>query len=148
MNPIETLKAQHSHLEDLFHELSLSKEVATTAEILGELAHELIAHLALEERLLRRALFSAPREAGLWDDWERRLRVERVTLALGEIDPSAPSCAAKVASLQELFEDRIEHEETRLFPKLQRFVGQRPARERSSTRAGALSPERNIAVGG
>jgi len=124
MDPINELEAQHSHLEDVFHEILLAKDVPTRTEILQELGGELIAHIGLEERLLRRALFSAPREAGLWEDWEGRLRLERVVIALGAIDPSAETFLARVAALQELFEDRIEYEETRLFPKLQRFLRQ------------------------
>jgi hypothetical protein len=141
MHPIEALKAQHSHLEDVFHEISLARDVQTRAEILEELAKDLIAHVKLEERLLRRALFSAPREAGLWEDWEGRLRLERVIVALGAIDPSEASFSARIASLQDLFEDRIEHEETKLFPKLERFVTSRvapltPRPERASTYLG------------
>lgn len=147
MDPIDMLKTQHGHLEDLFHELTLAKEAPTAAKILAELASELVSHIALEDRLLRRALSRAPREVGLWDDWEGRLRIERVTIALGALEPGAETFSAKVASLQDLFEDRIEYEETRLFPKLERFLGQRAAREVPSMRAGATSSEPNVAMG-
>ena len=145
---IAVLSRQHDHLEDLFHEITLARDVPTRAEILGDLTRELIAHVALEERLLHRAAVAAPREAGLWEDWEGRLRVERIALALDAIDPGATTFGAKVASLQDLFEDRLEYEETRLFPKLQRFVEPRVIRETSSMRAGALSPEPQLAMGG
>ena len=123
MDRIDELEAQHRRLEDLFHEIGLARDLGTRAEILGELGRELIAHVALEERLIHRAATAAPREAGLWEDWVDRLRVERLAFALGAIDPSAPSFSAQVASLQDLFEERLEPEETRLFLKLRRSGG-------------------------
>ena len=133
MDQIEALKAQHGQLEDLFHEITLAQDVPTRTEILQELARVFVAHVALEERLLRRAAATAPREEGLWQAWEARLRIERIVIALDAIDPGAATCATKVASLQDLFEDRLEYEETQLFPKLQRFAGQQPGRESHRT---------------
>jgi hypothetical protein len=148
MNQIDSLKEQHAHLEDLFHEISLAKDVPTRTEILEDLARHLIAHLSLEDRLLRRAAATAPREAGLWEDWERRLPVERVVMMLAAIDPSDSTFGAKVASLQDVFEDRIEYEETRLFQRLQPFVPQQVAREFPSRRMDAPSLEPRFAMGG
>lgn len=129
MNNFDQLQTQHGELEDLFHEISLAKDVPTRAAILEELASALISHTALEERLLRREVALAPRQSGVWEAWEGRLRVERVIVALAAIDPADATFAAKVASLQDLFEDRIEYEETILFPKLQRLGDGRDAVE-------------------
>ena len=145
MDQIAALETQHDHLEDLFHEITLAKDVATRAEILRELTAELVVHVALEERVLHRAASAAPREAGLWKDWEDRLRVERVVLALGAIEPDAATFASKVASLQDLFEERLEDQETRLFPKLRRYLDHPRV---TRTRPGAPSPESTFAMEG
>lgn len=129
MTNFDKLQTQHGELEDLFHEISLAKDVQTRTSILEELASALISHTALEERLLRREVALAPREAGVWEAWEGRLRVERVIVALSAVDPAAESFAAKIGALQDLFEDRIEYEETVLFPKLQRLGDGRDAVE-------------------
>lgn len=118
MNHLETLMKQHGDLEELFHEIALAKDVPTRAAIFDELTTALVAHTALEEQLLRREVVRAPRESGLWEAWEGRLRVERVIVALAAIDPADATFAARIATLQDLFEDRIEYEETRLFPEL------------------------------
>jgi Hemerythrin HHE cation binding domain len=152
MDQIELLKTQHGDLDDLFHEITLARDVPAKAEILADLGRLLVAHVALEERLIHRAAATAPREAGLWDAWEARLRVERIVIALAAIDPADVTFAAKVASLQDLLEERIEYEETQLFPKLERYGDQRLARpaagRRGRPRADAPSPERRFAVGG
>jgi hypothetical protein len=152
MDQIELLKSQHGDLDDLFHEIALAKDVPTKAEILAELGRALVSHVALEERLIHRAAATAPREAGLWDAWEARLRVERIVIALAAIDPEHETFGAKVASLQDLLEDRIEYEETQLFPKLEKYgdkrgARQRPARQRSA-RSDARPAEPLLAVGG
>jgi hypothetical protein len=70
-----------------------------------------------------------------------------MVLALAAIDPSAANFPAKASGLQDLVEDRTEYEETRLFPKIHRYV-RRGARDTSSTRAGASSPAVLLAMGG
>ncbi|HVZ74899.1 MAG TPA: hemerythrin domain-containing protein [Polyangia bacterium] len=121
MDAIERLEHQHGRIEDLFHEITLARDLPIRCEILGELGRELIAHVALEERLIHRAAARAPREAGLWDDWESRLRVERVAVALADVDPRGETFDAKIEKLQDLFEERLEYEETQLFPKLRQW---------------------------
>jgi hypothetical protein len=146
MDYIDRLTTEHGDLDDLFHEIALAKDVATRAEILGDLGRLLLAHVTLEETLIRRAAAAAPRESGLWDDWEARLRVERIVVALAAIDPAHESFAAKVTSLQEMLEERIEYEEKQLFPKLDRYVTQRPAPGRSMP--SWHTPEPGVAMGG
>jgi hypothetical protein len=131
MDYIDRLTTEHGDLDDLFHEIALAKDVSTRAEILADLGRLLLTHVTLEETLIRRAAAAAPREAGLWDDWEARLRVERIVVALSAIDPAHESFAAKVASLQEMLEERIEYEENQLFPKLDRYVTPRSAPSRT-----------------
>lgn len=143
MNPTEILKRQHHVLEELFHEIALARDLATRAEILSDLRREVLAYNVLEGSILRRAAATAPRELLLWEEWEDRLRVERVALALDGMDPAAESFAARVTALQDLLEDRIEHAETQLFPKLERLAS---TRKGSMKRPGPLSPEPRLAT--
>jgi|SRR5882672_1796108 len=148
MDQIAALETQHSDLEDLFHEITLAKDLPTKAGILEELASKLIAHVALEDRLLRRAVATAPRESGLLEAWEGRLRVERIIMALAAIDPGDETFGAKIADLQDVFEDRIEYEETQIFPKLRRFAPRRAPRGLPSGRARVLLSKPGFAMGG
>jgi hemerythrin superfamily protein len=146
MDYIERLKAEHGDLDDLFHEISLAKDAATRAEILGEIGRLLLAHVALEETLICQAAAFAPRENGLWEDFETRLRVERIVGALDAIDPAHTSFAAKVTSLQELVEERIEYEENQLFPKLDRHSAEWPTPGRALSSRRPTEPD--LIVGG
>jgi hypothetical protein len=146
MDYIDRLTTEHGELDDLFHEIALAKDVGTRAEILADLGRLLLAHVTLEETLIRRAAAIAPREAGLRNDWEARLRVERIVVALGAIDPAHESFAAKVTSLQEMLEERIEYEENQLFPKLDRYLTQRSATGRAMPSWHATEP--GVAMGG
>jgi hypothetical protein len=143
MDTIEALKNQHEHLEDLFDGVTRATDVPTRRHRLEELRSELVAHVALEEWLIRRAVAAAPRQAGLDLDWEARLRVERVDLALAAIEASDAMFEARIATLHELLEDRREYEETRLFPKLRHFV-----RRQVASDVGGAREERSVAMGG
>jgi hypothetical protein len=133
MDIIATLKGQHCQLEDLFHDMSVAKGADRRSRIFEELCDTLVAHIGLEERLLRVAVGRAPRESGLLEAWEARLRVERVITMLAAMDVSSPGFDAELARIQDLFEDRVEHEELHLFPKLERYLSTRSGRSSSST---------------
>jgi hypothetical protein len=133
MDIIATLKAQHCHLEDLFHDMSVAKGPERRARIFEELADTLVAHVGLEERILRTVVGRAPRESGLLEAWETRLRVERIITMLSGMDVTTPSFDAELARLQNFFEERVEHEELHLFPKLDRYWPSRSGRSSIST---------------
>lgn len=122
MNVIQTLLAQHNQLEDLFYDLGVARGAEQRARIFEELSDALVAHIGLEERLLRHAVATAPRESGLLEAWERRLRVERVITMLASMDIAHPTFAAQLERLQDLVEDRVEHEEVYVFPRLEKYL--------------------------
>src|SRR4051794_30389604 len=97
MDMIEKLEAHHGAFEDLFHDLGVAREPERRAAIFDELASLLVSHVAVEERLLRHWLGSAPREVGLLASWESRLRVERIITVLAAMDPADASFGTQLA---------------------------------------------------
>jgi hypothetical protein len=130
MTVIETLKAQHDELEDLFHDLGVAHGTELRARLFEELSDALVAHVGLEERVLRHAVAKAPRQSGLLEAWERRLRIERVITLLAAMDVADETFPAKLERLQDLVEDRVEHEEVYVFPRLEKFLNAAPQRAR------------------
>jgi hypothetical protein len=129
MDIFTTLRIQHRQLENLFRSVEGSHRAAHKARAFDELADTLIAHVGLEERLLRTAVARAPRSSGLLEAWEARLRVERLITMLGAMDVAAPTFDGELARLRDLVEDRVTHEEAHLFPTLARYLT--PPAERS-----------------
>jgi hypothetical protein len=129
MNFIDTLKTQHEELEELFHEMGVARGAEVRARIFEELSDTLVAHIGLEERLLRAAVARAPRSSGLLEAWDARLRVERVITLLAAMDVSSETFGAQLERLQDLVEDRVEHEELYVFPRLERYLGRTRAPE-------------------
>lgn len=122
MNVIDTLKAQHDELEELFHDMGVARGTELRARIFDELSDTLVAHIGLEERLLRVAVARAPRSSGLLEVWDARLRVERVMTMLAAMDVQSEAFPAQLERLQDLVEDRVEHEEVYVFPRLERYL--------------------------
>jgi hypothetical protein len=123
MNFIDTLKAQHDELEELFHDMGVARGAELRARIFDELSDTLVAHIGLEERLLRVAVARAPRSSGLLEVWDARLRVERVMTLLAAMDVQSETFQAQLERLQDLIEERVEHEELYVFPRLERYLG-------------------------
>jgi hypothetical protein len=122
MNVIDTLKAQHDELEELFHDMSVARGAEVRARIFDELSDTLVAHIGLEERLLRVAVARAPRSSGLLEVWNARLRVERVMTLLAAMDVQSETFQSQLERLQDLVEERVEHEEVYVFPRLERYL--------------------------
>jgi iron-sulfur cluster repair protein YtfE (RIC family) len=144
MNFIKTLEAQHDQLEELFHDLTVAHGSDLRARIFEELSDALVAHVGLEERLLHHAMLSAPRESGLLDVWETRLRVERLITILAAMDVSHPTFAADLERLQNMIEERNEHEETIVFPRMEKALAARAARRPVSPAAARSADPRRL----
>lgn len=124
MDIFTTLRIQHREIEDLFRTVGTASSVDHRARVFEELSDKLIAHVGIEERLLRAGVARAPRGAGLLEPWEARLRVERLITTLAAMDVSSPTFDGELARLQDLVEDRVAREETHLFPTLARYLNE------------------------
>jgi hypothetical protein len=121
MNAIEHLESQHGDIEDLFHELGLSKDVATKSLILSELGAGLVSHAASERRLLA-ALMAKHHDASLLASSQKHRAADRTISALLAIDPENAAFDSQLARLQDSFEACVEYEETVLFPLIRGLV--------------------------
>jgi hypothetical protein len=122
MEIFTTLRIQHRELEALFRAVATTTSADRRARVFETLSDTLIAHVGLEERLLRAAVARAPRSAGLLEQWEARLRVERLITTLAAMDVSSATFDGELARLQELVEERVAGEEAHLFPTLSRYL--------------------------
>lgn len=138
MNAIAHLESQHSDIENLFYELGLAKDDATKSLILAELGANLVAHAASERRL-NAALMAKYGDEGLAASWKKQGEAEDIIAALLEIDPSEGTFAAQIAHLQDVFESRVEHEETELFPRIRGLIECRGLADREDRSAAPLS---------
>src|SRR3954467_8539496 len=122
MDIFPTLKKQHRELEELFRTVSSAHGIDRKARVFEELSDTLVAHVGLEERLLRAALARSPRSSGLLEAWEARLRVERLITMLAPMDVSSPMIEGELARLQDLVQERVSREESHLFPVVARYL--------------------------
>jgi hypothetical protein len=122
MDIFTTLRIQHRELENLFRAVAAATKADWKASAFEDLSDTLVAHVGLEERLLRAGVARAPRSAGLLEPWEARLRVERLITVLAAMNVSSPTFDVELARLRELVEERVAREEGHLFPTLARYL--------------------------
>jgi hypothetical protein len=135
MNAIEVLELQHGELEDLFHEVSGAKDVATMRLIVGDISDKLALLDALEVHILRKA---AARNAGatpapvLWQHAPSESITRARNLQIGALVATLQSTeaiidekiAGKVAALQDDVERDFEEFSREVEPKLEALFGE------------------------
>jgi hypothetical protein len=136
MNAIEVLELQHGELEDLFHEASGAKDVATMRLIVGDISDKLALLDALEAHILRKAAPArnpgADAGPALWRhaptegaSRARNLQIAALVAALKATDGSVDGQVAdKVAALQDDVELDFEEFSREVEPKLEAVFGE------------------------
>jgi hemerythrin superfamily protein len=125
MYATHVLGAQHQAIAELFERAQTEVEPRARARAVGRLAEELIAHMAGEETVfypaLGRILGRGDESVAAARDGHVRLKVE-LRRALAS-NPEDEAFAERVAALQRMFERHVREEETRLFPRVDRALG-------------------------
>ncbi len=135
MNAIDVLELQHGELEDLFHEVSGAKDVATMRLIVGDISDKLAVLDALEVHILRKATtarrLDADQGPGLWQyapseivSRARNVQIAALVAALRTTQGSVvvdDKVAKQVAALQEDVERDFEEFSREVQPKLTRL---------------------------
>lgn len=130
MNAIELLKADHEKVKSILTQLSESTDraVKTRSDLLKKLEMEISIHTQLEEEILYPAFKAAggKDEAEMYFEAKEEHRtVDSLVLPdLKETDPTSPEFAGRVKVVKELLEHHIEEEETDMFPKAKKLLGQ------------------------
>lgn len=133
MNAIDVLELQHGELEDLFHEVSGAKDVATMRLIVGDISDKLALLDALELHTLRKATAAGRLEADegpvLWqhgpDASTSRARHAQIAALVGLLRTADgfvdDKVTKQVAALQEDVERDFEEFSREVQPKLTRL---------------------------
>ncbi|MFK7607887.1 MULTISPECIES: hemerythrin domain-containing protein [Pseudomonas] len=130
MNAIDLLKADHEKVKAILTQLSESTDraVKTRSDLLKKLEMEITIHTQLEEEILYPAFKAAggKDEAEMYYEAKEEHRtVDSLVLPdLKETDPTSPEFAGRVKVVKELLEHHIEEEETDMFPKAKKLLGQ------------------------
>ena len=128
MKATTLLEQQHRKVKSLFKKLeskSLLKKLAggtDHAALVGELANDLIAHMAIEHELFYPAVESIDHDL-IGESIEEHALAEIALKRLIQSDPESDTFAARVTALKELIEHHVQEKEEDLFPKVEKKLG-------------------------
>ncbi len=131
-NALDLLTSQHTEVDGLIGRIERA-EGAHKLELFRELADNLAAHCAIEEKLFYPAVKAKQTAGQLHEAVEEHLEVKRLLADMLELDVDDDAFEAKLTVMKEnLSHHAHEEEEQKLFPKVRRM----------------LSPEQLSALGG
>jgi hemerythrin superfamily protein len=120
---LELLTEQHDLVDALIEMVESSDDDEEKAAAFRELANQLAAHAAMEERLFYPFVLAKQTEPLLRQSTEEHLAVKRVLADLIELDLDDPQFAAKLAVMkEELRHHEHDEEEDVLFPIVRRMA--------------------------
>jgi hemerythrin superfamily protein len=119
MDAIELLRRQHRFIEELFAQIAeQAEDEEEKIELVQELADNLAAHTAIEERLFYPAAYEDSTQERLEEAVEEHLSLKRIIADLVTMNPSDDHFDAKIAVLKEQVAHHVEEEEGKLFPRV------------------------------
>jgi len=120
MKATSLLEKQHRKVESTFKKLEGPKPDA--AALLHELANDLVAHMAIEQKIFYPVVRSVKEDLVL-ESYEEHAVAELALKRLLATDPGDATFKAKVTTLKELIEHHVKEEEEDLFPKVEKALG-------------------------
>jgi len=121
MDAIKLLEKQHRKVEAILKKLERGN--AAAAELVEELANNLAAHMAIEQEILYPAVQSVDKKL-ISESFEEHALAEVSLKRLLATDPEADEFKARATALRELIQHHVEEEETELFPKVEKKLGE------------------------
>jgi hemerythrin superfamily protein len=119
MKATALLEKQHKKAHAILKKLESGK--GDSAVLLGDLADDLAAHMAIEQEIFYpRVRAISPDLVG--ESFEEHALIEIALKRLLATSPSAPSFKAKVTTLMELVMHHVDEEEESLFPTVEKKV--------------------------
>lgn len=129
MNAIDLLETDHERVKAILAQLSESTDraIKKRTDLVAKLEMEITIHTQLEEQIL----YPAFKEAGgkeedemYYEAKEEHRTVDSLVLPdLKSTDPTKPEFAGRAKVVKELLEHHIEEEETEMFPKARKLLG-------------------------
>jgi len=121
MNATSLLEDQHRVIEALLAQLESFS--GHPAAILGALANNLGAHMAIEQDLFYPAIAAVDEEL-IHESYEEHALVEVALKRLMITDPTEPAFKARVSALKELLAHHVMEEEEQLFPQVEEAISE------------------------
>lgn len=121
MDATKLLEKQHRKVETILKKLERGN--AAAEELVAELANNLAAHMAIEQEIFYPAIQSVDRKLIL-ESFEEHALAEVSLKRLLATDPEADEFKARVTALRELIQHHVEEEESDLFPKVEKALGE------------------------
>ena len=126
MNAIELLKKDHKEASALMEQIEVADKGDRSAkELFNELKQALTLHTQMEEQLLYPALKSFDETK----DWvpeaiDEHQEVDEILTEMSALSPREDAFMDKLTELRDAVEHHVEEEETNIFPKAQKAMGQ------------------------
>jgi len=120
MKATTLLEQQHKKVKALFKKLESGR--SDRSAVLAELAHDLIAHMAIEHEIFYPAVESLDHDL-VGESFEEHALAELALKRLLATDPESDTFSARVTACKELIEHHVEEEEEELFPKAEKKLG-------------------------
>jgi iron-sulfur cluster repair protein YtfE (RIC family) len=120
MKATTLLEKQHRTVESIFKKLEAGK--SAPAPLLERLSAALAAHMAIEQEIFYPAVRRVDEHLVL-EAFEEHSLAELALKRLLATDPGHASFSARVTACRELIEHHVEEEETELFPKVEKKLG-------------------------
>jgi iron-sulfur cluster repair protein YtfE (RIC family) len=116
MKATALLKKQHRKVEGMF--ASLEKRKGDTSAVLAQLANDLVAHMAIEQKIFYPGIRQVDPEM-IGESYEEHAIAELALKRLLDTAPDDATFVPKVTALKELIEHHVEEEEKELFPAVE-----------------------------
>jgi hemerythrin-like domain-containing protein len=120
MKATALLEHQHRKVEATFKRLEAGKGDAQGLVV--ALANDLAAHMVIEQEIFYPAVKAVDKDLVL-ESYEEHAIAQYALKRLLETKPTAESFHARVTALKELIEHHVEEEESDLFPKVDKKLG-------------------------
>ena len=122
INALELLRTQHTEVEDLIEQIEDMEDPGKKAELFADLADNLAAHAAIEEKLFYPSVNAKNTHESLVEATEEHLAVKRLIADMMTLDVEDEHFDAKLSVLKENIRHHAhEEEEDKLFPKVERM---------------------------
>ena len=129
MNAVALLKQQHRDVKKLFKEALNASSPEKCQRAAEQVCDQLAVHATIEEKIFYPEAMSDKTEDMLREAVEEHLGVKRIIADLMESEPSDPQYISKVTVLKEMIEHHVEEEESDLFPRVEKRLGQSALKE-------------------
>lgn len=123
MNAIELLTEQHEEVNELFEQIEETTQSDEKLALFQELADNLAAHAAIEEKIFYPEAFNKKTKELLTEAVEEHLGVKRLIRDLLSMTPDDDNFDAKIKVLKEQVQHHVHEEEDELFPKARKELG-------------------------